>query len=243
MTTTRRSILPKGINGNGTDHSSEEQTASAKKFRFPSAFTVLFGVTITVWLLAFVVPTGAYQTDSDSGRPIPGSYQATDSALSFGDRLMELFMAPVNGLYGVINPDGYIGPYESGELYGAAGVFLFVLAIGVFITMAMKTGAIDNGVARVAQRMSTRGAVLIAVLMVLFSIGGTTEGMAEETLASTRCSSRSCSPSATTAWWRRRRSWSVPGSGSWRRPSTRSRPASARVPRTSRSVTASASAC
>ncbi|WP_067429710.1 YfcC family protein [Nocardioides jensenii] len=182
MTTTRRSILPKGINGNGTDHSSEEQTASAKKFRFPSAFTVLFGVTITVWLLAFVVPTGAYQTDSDSGRPIPGSYQATDSALSFGDRLMELFMAPVNGLYGVINPDGYIGPYESGELYGAAGVFLFVLAIGVFITMAMKTGAIDNGVARVAQRMSTRGAVLIAVLMVLFSIGGTTEGMAEETL-------------------------------------------------------------
>ena len=95
---------------------------------------------------------------------------------------MELFLAPINGLYGVINPDGYIGPYESGELYGAAGVFLFVLAIGVFITMAMRTGAIDNGVARVAQRMSTRGAVLIAVLMVLFSIGGTTEGMAEETL-------------------------------------------------------------
>ena len=48
--------------------------------------------------------------------------------------------------------------------------------------MAMRTGAIDNGVARIAQRMSTRGAVLIAVLMVLFSIGGTTEGMAEETL-------------------------------------------------------------
>ena len=91
-------------------------------------------------------------------------------------------MAPINGLYGVINPDGYIGPYESGELFGAAGVFLFVLAIGIFITMAMKTGAIDNGVARIAQRMSTRGAVLIAVMMVLFSVGGTTEGMAEETL-------------------------------------------------------------
>ena len=37
-----------------------------------------------------------------------------------------------------MNPDGYIGPYESGELYGAAGVFLFVLAIGIFITMAMR---------------------------------------------------------------------------------------------------------
>lgn len=153
-----------------------------RALRFPSAFTVLAGVTVAVWLLAFVVPTGSYQTDAESGRPIPGSYQATDTALSFGDRLMELFLAPINGLYGVINPDGYIGPYESGELYGAAGVFLFVLAIGVFITMAMRTGAIDNGVARVATRMRAHGPVLIAVLMVLFSIGGTTEGMAEETL-------------------------------------------------------------
>lgn len=161
-----------------------EPSPSAGKrraFRFPSAFTVLFVVTIAVWLLAFVVPTGAYQSDAD-GRPIPGSYEATQTGLSFGDRLMELFLAPVNGLYGIMGADGRIGPYESGELYGAAGVFLFVLAIGVFITMAMKTGAIDNGVARIAQRMSTRGLALIAVLMVLFSIGGTTEGMAEETL-------------------------------------------------------------
>jgi len=153
-----------------------------RSFRFPSAFTVLFGVTVAVWLLAFIVPTGTYQTDADSGRPLPGSYEATEAGLSFGDRLMELFLAPINGLYGVMNVDGKIGPYESGELYGAAGVFLFVLAIGVFITMAMRTGAIDNGVARIAQRASGRGAVLITVLMVLFSIGGTTEGMAEETL-------------------------------------------------------------
>ncbi len=150
--------------------------------RFPSAFTVLFVVTVGVWLLAFVIPTGRYASDPDTGRPVPGSYEQTDVGLSFGDRLMELFLAPVNGLYGILDVDGYIGPYQSGELYGAAGVFLFVLAIGVFITMAMRTGAIDNGVARIAQRMSGRGTVLIAVLMVLFSVGGTTEGMAEETL-------------------------------------------------------------
>lgn len=158
------------------------QKEKPKGFRFPSAFTVLFVVTIAVWLLAFVIPTGSYQIDGDSGRPIPGSYERTDSAFSFYDRFMDLFLAPINGLYGVMNGDGWIGPYESGELYGAAGVFLFVIAIGVFITMAMRTGAIDNGVARIATRMSTRGPVLIAVLMILFSIGGTTEGMAEETL-------------------------------------------------------------
>ncbi|MDO9496522.1 MAG: YfcC family protein, partial [Nocardioides sp.] len=170
-----------------TKHAAPPSSAAAaqpgkRSFRFPSAFTVLFVVTIAVWLLAFIVPTGNYQVDPETGAPVPGSYEGTDSPLSFGDRLMELFLAPINGLYGVINPDGYIGPYESGELYGAAGVFMFVIAIGIFITMAMRTGAIDNGVARIAQRMSTRGTVLIAVLMVLFSIGGTTEGMAEETL-------------------------------------------------------------
>jgi uncharacterized ion transporter superfamily protein YfcC len=151
-------------------------------FHFPSAFTVLFGVTVAVWLVAFVVPTGAYKLD-DSGAPIPGSYEGVNAGLSFGDRLMQLFMAPVNGLYGVkASEGGFIGPYETGELFGAAGVFLFVLAIGVFITMSMKTGAIDAGIARVAQRFQSHGTVVIAILMVLFSLGGTTEGMAEETL-------------------------------------------------------------
>ncbi|MCW2830553.1 MAG: C4-dicarboxylate transporter [Aeromicrobium sp.] len=152
------------------------------EFTFPSAFTVLFGVTVVVWVLAFVVPTGAYQLDKD-GAPVPGSYEGVDAGLSFWDRLMQLFMAPINGLYGVkASEGGFIGPYESGELFGAVGVFMFVLAIGIFITMSMKTGAIDAGIARVARRFKSRGVVVIAILMVLFSLGGTTEGMAEETL-------------------------------------------------------------
>ena len=167
--------------GNPPAGSSETAEPDSQRFRFPSAFTVLAVVTIAVWLLAFIIPTGSYQND-DSGAPIPGSYEHTSDPLTFVDRLYQLFMAPVNGLYGVMNADGFIGPYESGELYGAAGVFLFVIAIGIFITMSMATGAIDDGVAKIAQRMSGRGAGLIVVLMVLFSIGGTTEGMAEETL-------------------------------------------------------------
>ncbi len=158
-------------------------TGNQRTFHFPSAFTVLFGVTVAVWLLAFIVPTGVYKVDGKTGGPIPGSYHGVDSGLSFVDRLMQLFMAPVNGLYGVkATVGGFISPYETGELFGAVGVFLFVLAIGIFITMSMKTGAIDNGIAHVAQRFETRGAVVIGLLMLLFSIGGTTEGMAEETL-------------------------------------------------------------
>ncbi len=161
----------------------QQEERSPRRFRFPSAFTVLFVVTIAVWLLAFIIPTGAYKIAEATGRPIPGSYHHVDAGLSFMDRVMQLFLSPINGLYGVEASDGgFIGPYESGELYGAAGVFLFVLAIGIFITLAMRTGAIDNGVARIAHRYRTRGMVVIALLMVIFSIGGTTEGMAEETL-------------------------------------------------------------
>lgn len=158
--------------------------APSRRMRFPSAFTVLVIVTVAVWLLAFVVPSGRYAEDPDTGRPIPGSYEEIDVDLSFNDRLYDLFMAPVNGLYGVESSDTrFIGPYETGELFGAAGVFLFVLAIGVFITMTMRTGAIDAGIARVGKRFGGRGVPLIVILMALFSLGGTTEGMAEETLA------------------------------------------------------------
>lgn len=154
-----------------------------RRFRFPSAFTVLFGVTFAVWLLAFLIPTGQYAIDEATGRPIPGSYEAVDAGLSFTDRLYELFMAPIHGLYGVQDAaTGYIGSYESGELFGAAGVFMFVLAIGIFITMTMRSGAIEAGIARIGDRFGGRGTILLVVLMVIFAIGGTTEGMAEETL-------------------------------------------------------------
>lgn len=160
-----------------------ESATGKRRFRFPSAFTVLFGVTVAVWLLAFIIPTGRYAVDAATGRPVPGSYEATEVALSFTDRLMELFMAPVNGLYGVADVEtGWIGPYESGELYGAAGVFLFVIAIGIFITVSIRTGAIDAGVARLAHRFGDRGPLAIVVLMLFFAVGGTTMGMAEETL-------------------------------------------------------------
>ena len=167
--------------GTGVD---EPGGSGPKRMRFPSAFTVLFIVTLAVWLLAFIVPTGQYASDPDSGRPIAGSYERVDTDLTFNDRLYDLFMAPVNGLYGVESAEtGFIGPYESGELFGAAGVFLFVLGIGVFITMTMRSGAITAGIGRVGRRFGGRGVPLIVVLMVLFSLGGTTEGMAEETLA------------------------------------------------------------
>lgn len=155
----------------------------AGEFRFPSAYTIVALVAVAVWVAAFFIPTGSYSSDPDTGRPVPGSYEQTDVEISLGDRLYDLFMAPIHGLFGVQSEEtGVIGAYEIGELFGSAGVFLFVLAVGMFITITMKSGAIDAGLGRVSQKFGGRGIPLIVILMVLFALGGTTMGMAEETL-------------------------------------------------------------
>ncbi|WP_392897661.1 YfcC family protein [Streptomyces sp. LN699] len=160
----------------------EEERPEGRRFVFPSALTVLAVVTVAVWLVAFLVPAGAYDRD-DRGAPISGTYHRVDDTRTFVDRLDDLFLAPVNGLYGIQDTTTrLVGPDLSGELYGSAGVFLFVLAIGSFITVVFATGALDRGIARLAHRLRDRGPLLIAAVMLVFSILGTVEGFAEETL-------------------------------------------------------------
>jgi uncharacterized ion transporter superfamily protein YfcC len=101
---------------------------------------------------------------------------------SFTYRFKQLWNAPPNGLYGVEASNGFVGPWENGILYGSAAIFLFVLAVGAFITVTMKTEAIQTGIGRLALRFRASGYVLIALLMAIFAIGGTTYGMWEETL-------------------------------------------------------------
>ncbi|MER7763786.1 YfcC family protein [Streptomyces sp. NPDC097619] len=159
-----------------------EEPGTGKKFTFPSALTVLAIVTVAVWAVDFLIPSGQYERDAD-GAPVQGTYHRVPSGQSFTDRLNDLFLSPVNGLYGIQDEKtGLVGPDFTGSLYGAAGVFLFVLAIGAFITVVFATGALDRGISRLAHRLRDRGALLIAGVMLVFSILGTVEGFAEETL-------------------------------------------------------------
>ncbi|NDL61812.1 YfcC family protein [Acerihabitans arboris] len=155
--------------------------AAPKTVRFPSTYAVLLAITLVVWALTFVIPSGKYQLAD--GKPVAGSYQHIDNLRSFGAKLLDLFLAPVNGLYGMVNAEsGHVGPYESGGMFGAIGVFFFVLAIGAFVNTTLRTGAIDAGIGRVAARFKQRGALLISIVMLLIAIGGSTFGMGEETL-------------------------------------------------------------
>ena len=94
-----------------------------------------------------------------------------------------LWRAPPNGLYGIENVEnGQVGADEIGFLYGSAQIFFFVLAVGAFITVTMKTESIQTGIGRLALRFRHTPALLVIVLMSVFALGGTTYGMWEETL-------------------------------------------------------------
>src|SRR5690606_25114009 len=161
--------IPRG-EGGGAAPPEERDGDEARAWRFPSALTVLALVTLAVWAAAFLIPPGAYERDGD-GRPIAGSYQRVEDDRGFGERLSDLFLSPVNGLYGVQDErSGEVGPDLAGELFGSAGVFFFVLAIGAFITMVFATGALDRGIARLAHRLRDRGALLIAAIMAVFAL-------------------------------------------------------------------------
>lgn len=65
----------------------------------------------------------------------------------------------------------------------AMDVSLFVLVIGGFLGVINKTGVLYNAIAIVVKKLGGRELLLIPILMIIFSIGGTTFGMAEETVA------------------------------------------------------------
>jgi uncharacterized ion transporter superfamily protein YfcC len=149
-------------------------------FSLPSAYTILFALIVLAALATWIVPAGTYNLGAD-GSPIPGTYHeiASHPAKILSDSLT----APINGLYGVENAKGGINYYNTGVLFGAIDVALFILVIGGFLGVTMKTGAIQAGIGTLVRRLAGRERLMIPALMTVFALGGTTYGMAEESLA------------------------------------------------------------
>jgi uncharacterized ion transporter superfamily protein YfcC len=151
-----------------------------KGFALPSAYTILFGLIVLAAIATWVVPAGTYDLDAD-GAPVPGTYHEVEQ--SPARILVDSITAPINGLYGIEDEGGNINYYNSGSLFGAIDVALFIIVIGGFLGVTMKTGAIQAGIARLVQRLEGRERLMIPALMIVFALGGTSYGMAEESLA------------------------------------------------------------
>jgi uncharacterized ion transporter superfamily protein YfcC len=151
-----------------------------RRLRFPSAITTLAIVMVAVWVAALFVPSGTYKLDADGG-PIPGTYTQVPSPLTGWERVEQLLLSPVNGLYGLINGDGVVDTETVGHLFGSIGVVMFIMALGAFISVAFSTRSLEVGVSRLADRLRNRGWLLVAAIMVLFSLLGSTMGFSVET--------------------------------------------------------------
>src|SRR5215831_4246490 len=173
--------------------SAATQAEPKRGFQLPSAYTILIIITVIVAILTWFIPAGLYQSD-ENGRPKPGSYTRVEAT---PQGIKAILGAPINGMYGLrSNPgkvnahremitlvdQGTVSVYNQGRLFGAIGVAFFIMLLGAFITMAMETGAITTGVAALCNSLQARGPLLIAVLIVTFAIGGSTFGLAEESV-------------------------------------------------------------
>ncbi len=143
-------------------------------FSFPTAFTILFGLIIFVAALTWIIPAGQYDRVKNEALgkdvPVPGTYHQVDSN---PQRLLKsVLMAPIEGMYST----------ETNEAR-AIDVALFVLMIGGFLGVVTKTGAIDAGIGGAMKALKGREIWMIPFMMALFAAGGTSYGMAEESLA------------------------------------------------------------
>lgn len=132
-----------------------------KKFRLPTAYTILFILLALTAAATWLIPAGRYDRTAEV-TPVAGTYhQVEQSPQGPGDVVLASFQG----------------------FYDAVDVALFILMVGGFLGVMMETGAIDAGVSAVVRRLGGREIWLIPVLMVLFSLGGTSFGMWEETMA------------------------------------------------------------
>ena len=176
-----------------------------KNIQFPTAYTVLILISAVAALLTWVVPAGTFdrlEYDKKAGQfvrtgaGVNQTYPADQATLdSLGIRIeLEKFVdgsifkpIAIPGTFRYVDkhPQGLIALIQA-PLRGiteAVDIILFVLILGGFIGVVHRSGAFDAGVAWMAERLKGRETLLIIIITILIAIGGTTYGMAEETIA------------------------------------------------------------
>lgn len=182
------------------------ETKKKKKLSFPTAFTVLFIVLFLSCILTYIIPAGLYSklsydsaknvfaiTDSKGNiTEMPATQESLDQLKITGD--IEKF------LDGSINkPVSIPGTYEKVEqkpqgakefiiapisgVYDTIGIILFVFILGGIIGVLNAIGAFSAGIAALSRATKGKEFILIIAVTALISLGGTTFGLAEETIA------------------------------------------------------------
>lgn len=133
--------------------------------RFPHVYTLLFSLIILAAILTYILPANVYDfqvINGETSRLIdPASYHAVDQN-------------PI-GPWGVLQAI----PKGMGQV---ASIIFFIFIVGGSFNIIQATGAVETFIRATTISLKGREALILIVIVILFSIGGTTFGMAEEAL-------------------------------------------------------------
>ena len=132
----------------------KKKTTRKKNFKFGiSAFSIILVLIVLLGVLTHFLPTAEFIDNQIVNGS--GVVKAT---------LANILMSPVEGFADAID------------------VCIFVFILGGFLNIIQKTGALETGVKVLVQKLKGKELILIPILMFVFSVGGTTYGMLEETV-------------------------------------------------------------
>lgn len=123
-----------------------------KKFML-SAFSIIFLLIIGLAILSHILPDAKFVGDV-----------LVDGSGTVGAKLSDVLLSPVLGFADAVD------------------VCIFVFILGGFLAIVTKTGALETGIKVLVNKLKGNELVLIPILMFIFSVGGTTYGMLEETV-------------------------------------------------------------
>lgn len=176
-----------------------------KKLKFPTAQTVLFVIAVFVAILTWIIPAGKYdtlyynkeenvftRTSDETSTKLPAT-QHTLKDLNISIPLEKFtngdIWKPVSipNTYKKLksNPQGIVDLIQAPikGIIEASDIIFLVLFIGGLIGLMNATGAFEAGISWLAKVLKGREYWLIISVTFLISVGGTTFGLAEETIA------------------------------------------------------------
>lgn len=125
-----------------------------KAFKFSlSAFTIILILIFLLAIASHFLPKAEFIGD-----------QLVDGSGVIGASLSETLMSPILGFADAVD------------------VGIFILILGGFLAIVNHTKALETGIQVLVKKLKGRELILIPILMFIFSIGGTTYGMLEETV-------------------------------------------------------------
>ena len=127
--------------------------AKKKSKKMLSAFSIILILIFGLGILSHILPNARFVGD-----------EIVNGSGTVGASLSQILMSPILG-------------FED-----AVDVAIFVMVLGGFLAIINRTEAFETGIKVLVQKLKGRELVLIPILMLIFSIGGTTYGMLEETV-------------------------------------------------------------